>query len=175
MEGLIRDLQLQPNDAGSPLVAAFLADGPTRFDDIHESADPATRDFALAVGARSFVAAPLITKGKRVGVLAVDNALTGRSLDSRSDALLVTLGHQIAAGVESARLHARVEAQNRALEERVIARTAELEQAKREVRELRIEIDGARQAQQVADIVGTEYFQSLRSQARDLRKIVANR
>lgn len=251
MQALIRQLQLRFDDTQSPLVTAFSSDGPTRFDDIHESPVQATRDFALALGARSFVAAPLITKGRRVGVLAVDNALTGRPLDSRSDTLLVTLGRQIGAAVESAQLHARVEAQNRTLEERVTARTAELELAKtdlerelterlrlrereleylsqvnrvvaaamaveneafdpsalretaargdelgqlartftrmatgmvaretrllNQVRELRIEIDGARQAEQVADIVGTEYFQSLRSQARDLRKIVSNR
>ena len=43
----------------------------------------------------------------------------------------------------------------------------------REVQELRIEIDGGHQAQRVADIVSTEYFQSLRSQANDLRRIVS--
>jgi hypothetical protein len=43
----------------------------------------------------------------------------------------------------------------------------------REVQELRIEIDGGHQARQVADIIGTEYFKSLRSQARELREIVS--
>jgi len=43
----------------------------------------------------------------------------------------------------------------------------------REVQELRIEIDGGRQAERVADIVSTEYFQSLRSQANELRRIVS--
>jgi predicted component of type VI protein secretion system len=48
------------------------------------------------------------------------------------------------------------------------------DELRQQVRELRVEIDRNRQAKQVADIVETEYFQSLRSQARDLRQIVAN-
>lgn len=40
---------------------------------------------------------------------------------------------------------------------------------------LNIEIDSKRQAEKVADIVSSEYFQSLRSQAADLRKVVSSR
>ena len=251
MAALIRSLQLPYADTGSPLVQAFVGDGPMRFEDIDQSPDEAVREFARALGATAFIATPLVSKGNRVGVLAVDNGLTGRPLDAHADSLLMTLARQIAAAVETARLHEHVEAQNRTLEERVAARTAELELAKtelerelterlrlrerelqyldqvnrivaaataveketfeaasleetasrddelgqlartftrmatsmvarehrllNEVRELRIEIDSKRQAQQVADIVGSEYFQSLRSQARDLRKIISNR
>jgi len=46
------------------------------------------------------------------------------------------------------------------------------EQLQREVRELRIEIDEARQARQVAEITETDYFRRLRGQAADLRKIL---
>ena len=46
------------------------------------------------------------------------------------------------------------------------------EQLQREVRELRIEIDEARQARKVAEITETDYFRSLRGQAADLRKIL---
>jgi DNA-binding response OmpR family regulator len=45
---------------------------------------------------------------------------------------------------------------------------------RREVRELRIEIDEARQARKVAEITETDYFQALRSRARELRGIVAS-
>jgi hypothetical protein len=45
---------------------------------------------------------------------------------------------------------------------------------RREVRELRIEIDEARQARKVAEITETDYFQGLRSRARELRGIVAS-
>lgn len=41
-----------------------------------------------------------------------------------------------------------------------------------EVRELRIEIDEARQTAKVAEITGSDYFQELRSRAADLRRTV---
>lgn len=43
---------------------------------------------------------------------------------------------------------------------------------KQQVRELRIEIDEARQAKRVAEITGSDYFQELRRQAGDLRRVV---
>jgi CheY-like chemotaxis protein len=53
--------------------------------------------------------------------------------------------------------------------EEVAAREARL---RAEVRELRIEIDEARQAQRVAEITGTDYFKDLRTRADDLRRVV---
>jgi len=46
------------------------------------------------------------------------------------------------------------------------------ERLKREVGELRIEINQVRQAQRVAEITETEYFQRLRGQADELRRIM---
>lgn len=46
------------------------------------------------------------------------------------------------------------------------------QQLKREVRELRIEVDKTRQAQQVGKITGTDYFQQLRGTAGELRKLL---
>lgn len=46
------------------------------------------------------------------------------------------------------------------------------DQLRAEVRELRIEIDQARQERQVAEITDSEYFQSLRERAADLRKTI---
>lgn len=44
---------------------------------------------------------------------------------------------------------------------------------RRQVQELRIEIDEARQARKVAEITGSDYFKGLRERAADLRKIVS--
>ncbi len=44
------------------------------------------------------------------------------------------------------------------------------ESLKRQVAELRIEIDEAKKAQQVAEITDTDYFQQLRQKALDFRK-----
>jgi CRP-like cAMP-binding protein len=57
--------------------------------------------------------------------------------------------------------------------QRMIREVYTREQAlQRQVAELRIEIDQAHQAHQVAQIVGTGYFQALRDQARDLRQML---
>jgi CRP-like cAMP-binding protein len=59
--------------------------------------------------------------------------------------------------------------------QRMIREVYAREQAlKQQVAELRIEIDQAHQAHQVAQIVGTDYFQTLRDQARDLRQILGS-
>jgi CheY-like chemotaxis protein len=49
------------------------------------------------------------------------------------------------------------------------------ERLKQEVRELRIEIDEARQAAKVSEITETEYYQRLRNQAQELRRIMNGR
>ena len=46
------------------------------------------------------------------------------------------------------------------------------ERLRREVRELRIEIDHARQAQRVAEITDTDFFRDLRSRAGELRSMI---
>ncbi len=64
-----------------------------------------------------------------------------------------------------ARVFQRMAREVRAREERLV----------QEVRELRIEIDEARQAQQVAEIIESDYFQHLRHQADQLREIIEKR
>ena len=46
------------------------------------------------------------------------------------------------------------------------------ERLRREVQELRIEIDHARQAQRVAEITDTDFFRDLRSRASELRSMI---
>jgi two-component system cell cycle response regulator len=61
-----------------------------------------------------------------------------------------------------ARVFSRMADEVRAREERL----------KEEVRELRIEIDEARQTRKVAEITGTDYFKDLRARASELRRTV---
>ena len=61
-----------------------------------------------------------------------------------------------------ARSFARMAGEVRAREDRL----------RRQVAELRIEIDEAKQAQRVAEITGTDYFQDLRGRAAELRRMV---
>jgi hypothetical protein len=76
--------------------------------------------------------------------------------------LLTSVASQAAPAIEMAFLHQRAlrEAQERE------------EQLQRRIDELRIELDEARQEQKVAELIETEYFQHLRRQSNDLRRIM---
>ncbi|MBN1177855.1 MAG: response regulator [Anaerolineae bacterium] len=100
-------------DAGRPVLIAH-ADQVT---------DPSARSFLEALEASSFLVVPLISQGKAVGVLGVDNALTGRPIPAHLGDLLMTAGSQIASAVQGARAYAT-------LERRVEERTRELLLAK---------------------------------------------
>jgi signal transduction histidine kinase len=95
------------------------------------------------VGATSFLGTPLITKGRTVGVLAVDNRLSGREPERAMGPLLFTLGNLLAAAVENARLYAELEASNRELEARVARRTAQLADATEEAQAARAAAEAA--------------------------------
>lgn len=121
----------------SHLVQAFHADRPVYFENVHEDADAGNRATARALGATSFLGVPLLTKGARLGILAVDNAFSGRPIALTDAELLYTVGNQIASAVENARLYLQIEAHNRTLEERVRQRTAQLAHATAEAEEAR--------------------------------------
>lgn len=87
---------------------------------------------------------------------------------------------------ENIRLYAQLEEYNRTLEQKVIERTNQLLKAYREAEEarerearlqqqvhkLQIEVDKVRQARQVSQITGTNYFKQLREKAQDLRDML---
>ena len=78
--------------------------------------------YVQALKARAFVAVPLLVHGTALGVLAVDNAKTGRPLPEEAHELLMTVGSQIAGAIDRVRLY-------QTLEQRVAQRTGELEAA----------------------------------------------
>ena len=76
--------------------------------------------------------------------------------------LLTSLASQAAPAIDNALLH-----------EKTLREAKEREdQLKRQIEELRIELNEARQEEQVTEIVETEYFKWLREQSDDLRKII---
>jgi signal transduction histidine kinase/DNA-binding response OmpR family regulator len=93
--------------------------------------DPNLSERALhyfhAVGTKTFLVVPLLAKGKNLGVLIIDNALTERPISETAYDLLFTIGSQIASAVDSARLYEN-------LERRVEQRTAERARAEEELR-----------------------------------------
>jgi GAF domain-containing protein len=152
---LVATLEIDLNNPEALFTELLQANEAVIYADLDQSEHEPTRALAAALGASSVLGTPLITKGERVGILAVDNGRTGRPLAETDHNLLFTIGSQIAGAVGGARLYEAVEQQNRTLQ--------------REVRELRIEIDDTRKSHQVAEITGSDYFQDLRRQAVQLR------
>ena len=142
---LVSQLEIALADRAFPLVEVFHADRPLRFDLTHAGDEPG-RALARALGPHSFLATPLVSKGRRVGVLGVDSGRAGPAATDAAADLLFTVGSQIASAVEGALLLREIEAQNRMLELRVQQRTAELARATGEAQEARAAADRANAA-----------------------------
>jgi signal transduction histidine kinase len=131
MAARIAELELPIDLEAALLPRVARADGPLLFRDVDHDPDQGNREFAQLLEVTSFLGTPLVTKGRTVGVLAVDNRVTGRDVLPGDGPLLYTVGSLIAGGIENARLYAELEEQKDALEQRVIERTADLVEARR--------------------------------------------
>ena len=129
---LVGQVHVSLDETRSSLVQLALADGPMVFRDIDADAYEPNRLFARALEVTSFLGTPLVTNGRTVGVLAVDNRLSGREVERSMGPLLFTVGSLVAAAIENARLYASIEEANRELETRVATRTAQLADATEE-------------------------------------------
>ena len=136
-QALVATVRLPLDQVDSTLVQLALADGPLVFRDVQDDAYEPNRVFARALDVTSFLGTPLETKGRTVGVLAVDNRLSGRDVERSIGPLLSTVGNLLAAAVENARLYGEIEDQNRELEARVARRTAQLAEATEEAQAAR--------------------------------------
>jgi signal transduction histidine kinase len=143
MAALVAGASVPLSETRSTLVQLARADGPMLFRGIDEDPYEPNRVFAATVGTTSFLGTPLMTKGRTVGILAVDNRLSGRELERATGPLLFTLGNLLAAAVENARLYAELEASNRELEARVAHRTAQLADATEEAQAARAAAEAA--------------------------------
>jgi signal transduction histidine kinase len=139
-------LELPLTSTESFLARAFRADEPLLVSEVELRANPASQDLARTLGATSFLAAPLVTKGRRIGVLSVDNGLSGRPIAQADAPLLFTVGNQVASAIEVARLYREAELHNRTLEQRVDQRTLELARATAAAQQARTQAEAASQA-----------------------------
>jgi signal transduction histidine kinase len=130
MAGRIAVAEVHLDEEDALLSRIARADGPLLFRDVDTDPDEGNREFARLLEVSSFLGTPLVTKGRTVGVLAVDNRLTGRDVLPGDGPLLYTVGSLIAGGLENARLYAEVEEQKAILEQRVLERTADLVEAR---------------------------------------------
>jgi signal transduction histidine kinase len=146
MAAMVAELELPFDLETSQLVQLFESDGPVLFRDVDEDPDERNRAFAAMLEVDSFLGTPLTSKGQVVGILAVDNRLSGRDVQPGDGPLLYTIGNLIAAGVVNARLYAEVESQKAVLEQRVVERTAALATAIEEAQAARIAAEAASEA-----------------------------
>ncbi len=140
---LVGQVQISLDEGRSTFVQLARSDGPMVFRNVDQDAYEPNRLFARALGVSSFLGTPLITNGRCVGILAVDNRLSGRELERSMGPLLFTVGSLVATAVTNARLYAETEAQNRELEARGATRTAQLADATEEAIAARAAAEGA--------------------------------
>lgn len=107
-------------------------------------------------GMRSILCVPLKTKGAVTGVIYTDNRQEAGVFDESERDMLVAFANQAAVAIENAHLFEKIRARERRLQQRV--------------HELTIEIDAVRKEHEVAEITGTDYFQSLEQQAEQIRQ-----
>lgn len=86
---------------------------PIEMTDARNAPQP-VRGFARALGTNAFLAVPIISKGQSIGVLLVDNKLSGRPIQSENRELLTTFVNQAGIAIENAQLYEDLE--NRYLE-----------------------------------------------------------
>jgi GAF domain-containing protein len=125
-------------------------------------ADARYVDGQVSTSIHSLVCAPLKTKNRAIGVIALAASEAGVTYMAADLKLLNTLASQAAPAIENALLYEKTLREAREREERL----------QRQIQELRIELDEARQSKQVAEITESDYFQRLRSQADNLREII---
>ena len=133
---LVGELEVPLSEERSTFAQLAAADGPMVFRDVHEDPYEPNREFARALDVTSFLGTPLVTKGRTVGILAVDNRLSGREVERGMGPLLFTVGNLLAAAIENARLYAELEA-------RVAVRTAQLAEATEEAHAARATAEAA--------------------------------
>jgi signal transduction histidine kinase len=145
-EALLGDLAVRTSDPRAHLAQVAAADGPLRFREILRDPDDANRRIAAVMGVVSYVGTPLVTQGRTIGALLVDDHRDGQDLEPADGPLLYTVGTLYAGAIESARLYAALEAQNRALEARVTERTRDLVISMSEAQEARAAAEAANEA-----------------------------
>ena len=143
---IVANLVLRADDEESLLAQLVRADGPLLFRAVDTDPSEGNRRLAAALGVRDFVGTPLVSAGRTVGVLAVDDRRGGRSVQASDGPVLYTVGTILAGAIEAARLVETLEGQNRELEARVATRTTELVHAMAEAQDARAAAEHANEA-----------------------------
>lgn len=110
---------------------------------------------------RSLLCVPMTKRDKIVGVIYADNRVFSGVFKEETAKLVKAFSNQAAIAIDNAQLYGRVK--------------ADLDEANRQVAELKIQIDVERRQKQVEAITDTDFFQQLRHKADTLRGERQNR
>ena len=134
----LRTQEVPVSDPNSVEGTVFLRGEPVLTNNIHEIWDrlhPFDQKLIAMVNVKSFITVPLKTQDAVIGSLSVDRthnqALTQDDLD-----VLVTLASQVAIALDNAQAYREIESLNAGLEARVRERTAELEAANAQLKQM---------------------------------------
>lgn len=84
------------------------------------------QEYAKYVQTKSFVAVPIVSKEKVIGIIGVDNLLSGRPVKEVNTELLVTLANDAAIALTNSRLYEEVQGFNQVLQEKIDEATKHL-------------------------------------------------
>ncbi|MEW6366735.1 MAG: response regulator [Acidobacteriota bacterium] len=128
MQALVRDLEIPLDDEGWASIRALLTGEPIYVTSPEQTTE-AGRELIRALQADAFMVVPLKAKGKPMGVLWVDNAISKAPIEKEDQDVVVTLANAVAVAIENGRLYEGIEDSNRTLEAKVEERTRQLEDA----------------------------------------------
>ena len=133
-----RSLEIPVTDPLTIEGTVLLHGSPVLVQDVQEVLDrlhPLHRGLVFKSGAQSFVSVPLKTKNGILGSLTVDRSRT-HSLSQDDLEIMTTFANQLAIAIDNATAYSQIERLNLGLEKKVLERTAQLEAANVQLKEL---------------------------------------
>ena len=126
MNKLIENWQPPISEDAGVLAQVVISGEPILVSDINRTDIEMNMDLVKALKTESFLAVPLKTKEKVIGVIAVDNFKSGVKLTENDRNLLSTLAGQVAISIDNARLVEEVAQRERIRQELEVARNIQL-------------------------------------------------
>lgn len=121
MVKFIEQLELPISEDGGVLSQIVISGNPILVSDVKDTEIKMDMDIITTLKTRSFLAVPLKTKEKVIGIMAADNVKSEMKLAESDERLLSTLAGQVAISIENARLVEEVASRERMKQELELA------------------------------------------------------
>lgn len=146
LQDLVNHIEISLEDSENYFVDLLHSDKPVLITGLLEDETNPNVQLARALGVEEHLGTPLISKGRKVGILDVDNNLSQRPITDEDMELIYLVAGQIAVAIDNALLYREVESQKQTLEQRVATRTRELAEATAEAQGARAVAEEANRA-----------------------------